>query len=58
MDDDTRLDRVVAARDGLSHVVGRTDLPLSSLTIAGLLDQAVARWPGPCHAPWATRSAR
>jgi fatty-acyl-CoA synthase len=38
-------DAGVAPRDGLSHVRGRTDLPLSEQTIGDLLDDAARRWP-------------
>jgi fatty-acyl-CoA synthase len=37
--------RQLAPQDGLSHVRGRTDLPLSELTIGGLLADTAARWP-------------
>ena len=35
----------VAPVGGLSHVVGETDVPLSTATIAGLLAQTATRWP-------------
>ncbi|MFT4099973.1 MAG: AMP-binding protein [Burkholderiaceae bacterium] len=35
----------ITPQDGLSHVAGPTDIPLSTATIAGLLDDTVARWP-------------
>jgi fatty-acyl-CoA synthase len=35
----------IAPSDGLSHVKGRTDLPLSDATIHGLLAATAARWP-------------
>ena len=34
-----------APRDGLSHVVGATEPPLSTLTVPALLDAAAARFP-------------
>ncbi|HET9645321.1 MAG TPA: AMP-binding protein, partial [Burkholderiaceae bacterium] len=37
--------RGIAPADGLSHVCGRTDVPLSTLTIPVLLAQTAARWP-------------
>lgn len=35
----------VAPVGGLSHVVGETDMPLSTATIAGLLADTATRWP-------------
>jgi fatty-acyl-CoA synthase len=43
MNDNASMD--VAPRDGLSHVRGRTDLPLSEQTIGQLLADTVARFP-------------
>src|SRR6185312_15980328 len=34
-----------APRDGLSHVVGASEPPLSNQTVPALLDAAVERWP-------------
>lgn len=42
-DDNASID--LAPRDGLSHVRGRTDLPLSEQTIGQLLADTVARFP-------------
>ena len=39
------VDPGIAPRDGRSHVKGATDVPLSDLTVGGLLAQTAERWP-------------
>ena len=42
---DSFAPRGVAPRDGMSHVSGTTDAPLSTATISALLAGTAAKWP-------------